>query len=143
MDLFLNDFVATRLASAWLWAQAEGGRAAEGAPAAGAQDNSFLALLGNPMMSLPIIALLFYLMFLRPDAKRRADFKQLLEQLKKNDRVVTIGGIYGTVVNVQKGAEDVTLRIDETNNTRIRVSRTAIARIVTNESGGEADKTSD
>ena len=143
MDLFFNELVTNGLASAWLWAQAEGGGAAEGAPAAAGQDNGILALLGNPMMSLPVIAILFYLMFLRPDAKRRAEFKQLLEQLKKNDRVVTIGGIYGTVVNVQKGAEEVTLRIDETNNTRIRVSRTAIARIVTNESVAEADKTSE
>ena len=45
----------------------------------------------------------------------------MLENLKKNDRVVTIGGIFGVVVNVQKGSEDVTVRVDESRDTKLRV----------------------
>ncbi len=54
--------------------------------------------------------------------------------MKKNDRVVTIGGMYGVVMNVQKDADEVTLKIDETNNTKIRVTISSIARVL----GGEA-----
>jgi preprotein translocase subunit YajC len=53
--------------------------------------------------------------------------------------VLTIGGIYGTVVNVPKGAEEITLRIDESNNTRIRIQRSAVARILTESDSGTKD----
>ncbi|HEU0068345.1 MAG TPA: preprotein translocase subunit YajC [Nitrospiraceae bacterium] len=85
------------------------------------------------------IGLLFYFMLLRPERKKRSDMEQVLENLKKNDRVVTIGGIFGVIVNVQKGAEDVTLRIDDTNNTRLRVLRSAIARVITEEGSDQKD----
>jgi preprotein translocase subunit YajC len=49
----------------------------------------------------------------------------MLENLKKNDRVITVGGIYGVVVNVAKGSEDITIRVDDGNNTRLRVVRSA------------------
>lgn len=90
---------------------------------------------------LPFVAigLLFYFMLLRPERKKRTDLAQLLDNLKKNDRVVTIGGIFGVVVNVQKGAEDVTIRIDDTNNTRLRVLRTAIARVISEEGSDQKD----
>jgi preprotein translocase subunit YajC len=81
------------------------------------------------------IAVLFYLMLVRPDRRKR---DELLKSLKKNDRVVTIGGIFGTVVNVQKDAEDVTLRIDDGNNIRVRVLRTAIARIVASDATSDS-----
>ena len=53
----------------------------------------------------------------------------MLDNLKKNDRVVTAGGIFGTVVAVQPDA--VVLRVDENANTRIRVQRSSISRVVT------------
>lgn len=83
-----------------------------------------------------MIAVLFYFMLIRPERKKRAEAASMLENMKKNDRVVTIGGIHGVVVNVQKDSEDVTLRIDESTNTRIRVLRSAISRIITED--GEA-----
>jgi preprotein translocase subunit YajC len=58
----------------------------------------------------------------------------LLEALKKNDRVVTIGGIYGVVANVQRDVDRVTLKVDETTNTKIDVTVGAIARVVVDSS---------
>ncbi|MFM7846124.1 MAG: preprotein translocase subunit YajC [Planctomycetota bacterium] len=138
------------LTSAWLWAQATGAApdgavpdGAAGADAPAAANNGLLSLLGNPMMSLPILGLMFYFMFIRPESKRREQFKQMLDGMKKFDRVVTAGGIYGTVVNLHKDSEDVKLRIDETNNTRIRVTRASIARILSNDERGDtADSSS-
>ena len=80
-----------------------------------------------------MIAVLFYFMLIRPERKKRTDAAKMLESMKKNDRVVTIGGIHGVVVNVQKDSEDVTLRIDDSTNTRMRVLRSAISRIITDE----------
>ena len=80
---------------------------------------------------LAVIGVLFYLMLIRPERKRRANTTKMLHNVKKNDRVVTVGGIYGTVVNVQKGSEDLTIKVDESSNTKLRVLRSSISRIIT------------
>lgn len=115
-----------------LWAEA--GQAVEG---------GLLQFLLGPALPFLMIGVLAWLMFFRPEGRRRAEYTKLLEGLKKNDRVLTAGGIYGTVVNVQKGSDDVTLKIDDSNNVRIRVLRTAITRVVSSEEGDQAANTSE
>jgi preprotein translocase subunit YajC len=78
-----------------------------------------------------VIGVLFYLMLIRPERRKRAELDQMLRSLKKNDRVVTAGGIFGTVVQASQDADEVTLRVDESNNTRIRVLRSSISRVIT------------
>jgi preprotein translocase subunit YajC len=100
---------------------------------------------------LPFVAIagLFWLLLIRPESKKRAEHGRMLENLKKNDRVITAGGLFGTVVNVQKGAEDVVLRVDENTNTRVHVLRSSIAKILSGNagsgdgSGGSGDETKD
>lgn len=97
---------------------------------------------GSPLMQLlpfAAIAVLFWFLLIRPESKKRAEHTKMLDNLKKNDRVVTAGGLFGTVVNGQKGTEEVVLKIDENNNTRVRVLRSAIARILT---GGDGSNSS-
>ena len=55
----------------------------------------------------------------------------MVQALAKNDRVRTIGGILGTVVDVR--GDEVTLKIDETNNTKIRISTSAVGKNLTKE----------
>ena len=81
-----------------------------------------------------LIAVLFYLLMIRPERRKRAELTAMLNNLKKNDRVVTIGGIYGTVVNVQKDLDEVTIKVDENTNTKLRMQRAAIARVIASES---------
>ncbi len=91
---------------------------------------------GSPLSILPamlIIMVLFYFFFIRSESKKRARHEEMLKQLKKNDRVMTIGGIYGTVAGVSQEKDEVVLRVDENNNTKIRVSRSAIARVIQEE----------
>ncbi len=95
-------------------------------------------LLDFPWIPFVIIGLMFYFLMIRPERKRRAEMATMLENLKKNDRVVTIGGIHGVVVNVAKGTEEVTIRVDEASNTKLRVLRSAISRVITE--GESADK---
>lgn len=84
----------------------------------------------NPLV-LPIgLFIIFYLTFLAPERRRKAEEAKKMAALKKNDRVITVGGIHGTVVSVAPDSDVVTVRIDENNNTRIKVSRSSIASIV-------------
>ena len=94
-------------------------------------DGDFLTnFLSNPLI-LPVgLLLIFYLTFIAPERRRRAEEAKMMAALKKNDRVVTIGGIHATVVSVSPDSDVVTLKIDEGSNTRIKVNRTAIARIM-------------
>ena len=83
----------------------------------------------NPMgMLVPfaLMFLIFYMLVFRPQSKARKTHEQMLNALKKNDEVVTSGGMFGTVVNVKP--ETVTLRVDD--NVRIEVERSAITRVV-------------
>lgn len=96
------------------------------APAAGPLD----ALFRGPWIPFLMIGVLFYMLMIRPERRKRAELAQMLSNLKKNDRIVTIGGIYGTVVNVQQGVEEVTIKVDESSNTRLRMQRSAIARLL-------------
>ena len=80
-----------------------------------------------------IIGILFYFMLIRPEKRKQADIQRMQQELKKNDRVVTIGGIVGVVVNTQQGSDEVTIRIDENTNTRIRVVRSAVSRVVSSD----------
>jgi preprotein translocase subunit YajC len=111
-----------------------------------AEGDGAAAPVGNPLGSLPfavaLIGLLYYFMILRPQRQRDTAHKGLLQNMKKNDRVVTIGGIYGVVVNVQRDQDEVTIKVDESNNTKLRVTFNAIARVVTDaEPSDKTEKT--
>jgi preprotein translocase subunit YajC len=95
------------------------------------------------LMPLVIIMLLGYFMLWMPQKRRERETREMLQGVKENDRVVTIGGIHGVVTNVQRDAERVTIRVDESNGTKLKLSLSAIARIVTGdeaESGGSSNK---
>ena len=97
--------------------------------------NFIFALLGqapagaptaNPIagfLPIAIIFLIFYMLLIRPQQKKQQQHQKMLSEIKKNDEVVTAGGIHGTVVNVDE--RTVTLRIDD--NTRIRLQKSSVA----------------
>jgi preprotein translocase subunit YajC len=78
----------------------------------------------------PLLAmgLIFYFLLIRPQGKEKKNRLAMLSAVKKNDRVVTIGGVHGTVVSVKE--DEITLKVDESNNTKITFSRSAIQRVV-------------
>ena len=81
---------------------------------------------------LPIIAigLVFYFLVIAPANKQRKKTAEMLSTLKKGDRVLTTGGIYGTVQGVEPDA--VYLKIAE--NVKVKVARSAISSLVSSES---------
>lgn len=88
------------------------------------------------------IGILFYLLLILPERKKARELEQMLKNLKKNDRVVTSGGILGTVVIAGKDSNEVVLRIDDSNNTRIHILRSAIVRVLASEGASVETKES-
>ena len=86
------------------------------------------------------LGFLFYFMLIRPQQRERAKRDELLKGIKKNDRVLTIGGIYGIVTNIDTEADEVTIRVDESNNTKIRMTLSSIARPVREDASDEKSK---
>jgi preprotein translocase subunit YajC len=86
-----------------------------------------------PMIA--IVALFFFMMIL-PQQKEQKKRRNMLSAMKKNDRVVTIGGIIGTVANLSPDGKEVTVRVDD--NTRIRFLRESIARVLETDSESDA-----
>jgi len=78
------------------------------------------------MFPVLLIFLVMYFLLIRPQVKQQKELARMQSKLKKNDEVVTTGGIHGTVVNVKEGV--VTLRVDD--NVRFDVDKTAVARLV-------------
>lgn len=77
-----------------------------------------------------IFVILYFIMFREPK-KRQRQQQQMIQSLKKNDKVRTIGGIIGIVVDVKD--DEVTLKVDESNNTKIKVAASAIGKNLSNE----------
>ncbi|MEX0939355.1 MAG: preprotein translocase subunit YajC [Pirellulales bacterium] len=88
--------------------------------------------------ALAIIFVLFYLLIIRPERNKQKAHQNLLTSLKKNDRVVTVGGIYGVVNSVNREKDEVVLRVDESNNTRLAVTYGSVARVLSD--GAKSEK---
>ena len=73
-----------------------------------------------------LILVVFYLILFRGPRKKQQQHKRMVQSLRKNDRVRTIGGIIGTVVDIK--GDEITLKVDESNNTKIKVASSAIGR---------------
>ena len=99
---------------------------------AGGGGGGFESLFSGMAIPLMLTLLLMYLFLMWPEQKKRKDMERLLASIKKNDHVVTIGGIFGTVVLASPGSDSVVIRVDDTTGTKLKVLRSAISRV-----GGE------
>ena len=65
----------------------------------------------------------FYFLLIRPQQKKQRELKEMIKNLNKNDEVVTVGGVHGTIVNVKE--RTFIIRIDD--NTKIEIDRSAVS----------------
>ncbi len=77
------------------------------------------------MLPALFIFLIFYMLVFKPQKDKQSEHKKLLADLKKNDQVVTSGGIHGTVVNVK----DTTAIIRVDDNVKLEVDKEAITTV--------------
>lgn len=95
------------------------------APGGGAAPDSPIAFLLN---GLPIIAMLaiFYFLLIRPQQQRQKQLDTMIKALKKGDRVLTSGGMFGTVVGIDD--QKLVLRIGE--DTKAEFTRSAVVQVI-------------
>ena len=91
--------------------------------------------LGGFLLPLLLMGVIMYFLMIRPERKKQKERKTMLDGLRKNDQVLTIGGILGTVASV--GEDQVTLKVDEGKDIRIKVSRGAIQTVLKQAKGAE------
>ncbi|MBK9284797.1 MAG: preprotein translocase subunit YajC [Sphingobacteriaceae bacterium] len=81
---------------------------------------------GGLMSFLPLVAIVvvFYFFMIRPQMKKAKEQKKYIEGLKKGDKILTIGGIYGKVSEVN---EDGTIIMEVEDGTKMKVSKNAVS----------------
>ncbi len=89
---------------------------AEAAPAAAG--GGFASLV--PLL---LIMVIFYFLLIRPQQKRVKEHRNMIESLKKGDKIITGGGIYGTITDVKEGF----LRVEIADGVRIKVKQDSIS----------------
>lgn len=77
----------------------------------------------GPFIVMGLIFFIFYFLIIKPQKQKEAELRKMLKALDKNDEVVTIGGIYGTIISVKDNS--VVLRISD--NVKVEVQKNAIA----------------
>jgi len=85
-------------------------------------------LFSSPLILVGLMFVVMYFILFRGPRKKQQQHKQMVQSLEKNDRVRTIGGIIGTVVDIK--GDEITLKVDESNNTKIKVASSAIGKNV-------------
>lgn len=77
----------------------------------------------SSLIFLLLIIVIFYFFFIRPQVKKSKEQKKFRESLKKGDKIITIGGIHGKIVEVQ----DTTFTIEVEGGMKLRIEKTAVA----------------
>ena len=82
--------------------------------------------LFSTLLMFALIIGIFYFMILRPQQKRQKDRQKLLEALKKGDKVITAGGMYGTIA----GIDEKTVLVQVADNVKMKFERSSITSVV-------------
>jgi preprotein translocase subunit YajC len=101
---------------------------AQAAPAAAGKPEP-----ANPLMQyLPLLPIpfVFYFMLIRPQQQQEKKRREMINQLKKNDKVVTASGMYGTVISVDEEGDKVQLRLDDDGKVKITFTKASIVRVL-------------
>jgi preprotein translocase subunit YajC len=85
------------------------------------------------LIFLGLLLVFMYFILFRGPKKREQEHHKMIQSLKKNDKVRTIGGIIGVIVDVKD--DEITLKVDESTNTKIKVLPSAIGKNLTDEKG--------
>ncbi len=91
------------------------------------------------MFPFVLMFVVLYFLLLRPQRRKEEARRRMVEAVKKGDRVVTIGGIYGQVVQAKD--EELIIRIDPTKDICVKFTRSAVHRVIElDRTGGSAEE---
>jgi preprotein translocase subunit YajC len=98
-----------------------------GPPGGGSGEAQGPAAMFSSFLPLILIFVIFYFLLIRPQSKKAKEHKQMLENIKKGDKVMTNGGIYGLIEDIDGDA--VTLKIGIKDDVRIKINRNYVANL--------------
>jgi len=75
------------------------------------------------LMPFILIFVIFYFLLILPQRRKQKEHRQMIENLKKGDKVITTGGIYGTITNLKKSY----VEIEAANQVRLRIQRGCVS----------------
>ncbi|MCX5677670.1 MAG: preprotein translocase subunit YajC [Candidatus Omnitrophica bacterium] len=79
----------------------------------------------SQLIAIILIFVVFYFLLIRPQKKAQDDHRKMIASLKKNDEIITSGGIHGIIANVKEST--ITLKVDD--NVKVEVQKTSVASI--------------
>lgn len=94
----------------------------------GATSSAGSALIMN-LMPIFIIFLVFYFLSIKPQMKKQKEHQKMLDNLKKGDKIVTSGGIYGTIVEIQQNI----FKLKIAENVNVQILKSAVLTLVQDE----------
>ncbi len=90
-----------------------------------------MAKTGNPMMQfLPLMIIMFavmYFLIIRPQKQKEKKRQEMISNVRKQDRIVTAGGVHGVVVTVKEN--NVIVRVDDAKDVKIKVDKSALTSV--------------
>jgi len=107
-------------------------RIAMGTPSGDGGGSGFISML----VLMGVLVAVWYFLIIGPERKRRAKLQHMIGELKSGDKVITVGGIHGTV----SGVTDKTIIVRVADQVKIEISRQAVGTVVTPEGEEATDK---
>ena len=104
-----------------------------GAPAGG---SSSAGSMTTSLVTFALVIGIFYFLIIRPQNKKQKDTQNMINAMKKGDKVVTIGGIRGTVQSVKD--DTAIIKVDE--NTKLEMNKSAVSAVLNSEAGKKEKK---
>ncbi len=93
--------------------------------------NFLMAAQGNPMMQfLPLLIIMFaimYFLIIRPQKTKEKKRLELISNVRKQDRIVTTGGVHGVVTTVKEN--EVLIRVDDAKDVKLKIDKSAITSV--------------
>jgi len=95
-------------------------------------------ILASPIFLIVALLAIMYIFMIRPQKKKEQERRRMLDNLKKGDRVVTIGGIHGEVAAVK--GNQIILRVDREKDVHLKFARGAINRVIIGDEAGDEEQ---
>ncbi|GAX59765.1 preprotein translocase subunit C [Candidatus Scalindua japonica] len=91
----------------------------------------FMANQGNPMMQfLPLMVIMFavmYFLIIRPQKQKEKKRQEMISNVRKQDKIVTVGGVHGVIVSVKEN--EVVVRVDDAKDVKLKIDKSAITSV--------------
>ncbi|MCK5172790.1 MAG: preprotein translocase subunit YajC [Planctomycetes bacterium] len=85
----------------------------------------------QPFIMIGLMVVVMYMLLFRGPRKKQKEQQNMVQSLQRNDRVRTIGGILGTIVDVRD--DEIIVKVDESNNTKMRFAPSAISTVLSDD----------